>query len=67
MYEVTRPCLARLPGAEWHVFEFSPLFIAGALNALWGLRNCLAAFPSLTMHAADERYVLEVPEEPPPA
>ena len=27
----------------------------------------LAAFPSLTMHAADERYVLEVPEEPPPA
>lgn len=35
MYVPRESCRARLPGADWYVFSVSPVFIGGALNALW--------------------------------
>lgn len=45
VYEATEPSSAWIPGAPQDTFMMLPIFIQGALNALWGRRDFLQAFP----------------------
>ncbi len=45
VYEATEASIAWIPGAQRATFTTMPIFIQGALNALWGRRDFLRAFP----------------------
>lgn len=45
VYEATEPSTAWIPGARGITFATLPIFIPGALNALWGRRDFMEAFP----------------------
>lgn len=57
VYEATESSIAWIPGAEQITFTTLPIFIQGALNALWGRRDFLQAFPVAFFEARKEFVV----------
>lgn len=61
IYEATEPCIAWIAGTSNVTFAMTPVFIAGALNSLWGRRDFLQNFP-VTFFEARKEFVVTLPD-----
>jgi hypothetical protein len=60
VYEATESSIACLPGAAaLTTFSICPVFVPGALNALWGRRDFLNAFP-VAFYEAHKKFVITI-------
>lgn len=61
VYEATEPSIAWIAGAPQITFTTLPIFIAGALNALWGRRDFLNTFP-VAFYEERKQFVITLPD-----